>query len=134
MNIMKHKKLAIPSELEMAIVRIRATRNLDWPEACGFASKLLDEKEVEFKKIISAGLNKVYKKELMSQINKSKKTIQEKAYREGFEDAKNQFEIWYYCNTCSEKTVVKQNDNDHKAMIGYMREKGWGHKSCHEKT
>ena len=39
MNIMKHKKLAIPSELEMAIVRIRATRNLDWPEACGFAFK-----------------------------------------------------------------------------------------------
>ena len=32
---------------------------------------------------------------------------------------------------CQERIEMSPNGNDHKAMIGYMREHGWGHASCH---
>jgi hypothetical protein len=57
--------------------------------------------------------------------------IKEKARRAGYNQGKKEHQIWYYCDTCKQRIDVAPNSESHKAMIGYMREGGWGHLSCH---
>lgn len=51
-------------------------------------------------------------------------------YYEGTEDS----EIWFYCNICGKKVLILPNSESHKAIIKYMKEHGWGHKTCHEES
>ena len=52
---------------------------------------------------------------------------------QGYNQAVEDWQIWYYCATCGERIDMDPNDDDHKAMIGYMKEHGWGHPSCHRR-
>ena len=52
---------------------------------------------------------------------------------EGYGDARERFEVWYYCSVCCEPITIEPNSDAHTAMIELMRAKGWGHASCHEK-
>ncbi len=56
--------------------------------------------------------------------------IKETAQSEGYVQAIDDNQIWYYCAVCGERIDMDPNGNDHKAMIGYMKEQGWGHQSC----
>ncbi|MBA7570940.1 hypothetical protein ES708_12696 [subsurface metagenome] len=58
--------------------------------------------------------------------------IKERAHDEGYDQAVEDWQIWYYCATCGKRIDMDPNDDDHKAMIDYMKEHGWGHPSCHE--
>ena len=57
--------------------------------------------------------------------------IKETAWNEGCNRAIRNYQIWYYCNVCGKRIDVKPTDDSHKTMIGYMKEHGWGHASCH---
>ena len=59
--------------------------------------------------------------------------IKDKAWNEGYDQAEKDWQIWYYCSVCGKRMIMSPNDDDHKAMIGYMKEHGWRHKSCHER-
>ncbi|MBA7631978.1 hypothetical protein ES703_39518 [subsurface metagenome] len=59
------------------------------------------------------------------------KEIKQTAFEEGYREAIENCQIWYYCAVCGEQIEMSPNDDDHKAMIGYMKEHGWEHKSCH---
>ena len=59
------------------------------------------------------------------------KEIKEKAYDEGYAQAEKDYQIWYYCAVCRERIDMGPNSDSHKAMIGYMKEHGWAHASCH---
>ena len=50
---------------------------------------------------------------------------------EGYNQAMEEYQIWYYCNVCRKRIYIDPNDNAHKAIIGYMKDKGWAHQSCH---
>ena len=56
--------------------------------------------------------------------------IQEKARRAGYDQGKREHQIWYLCVVCGKRINMSPDDNDHKAMIGYMRERGWAHRQC----
>lgn len=58
--------------------------------------------------------------------------IEGKAWGEGYDEAKEEHQIWYYCNVCGERIDIEPDSDSHKAMIGFMREQGWGHTSCHK--
>ena len=58
--------------------------------------------------------------------------IRETAWGEGYDQAVEESAIWYYCNVCRKRIYIEPNDNAHKAIIGYMKEQGWGHAKCHE--
>jgi len=58
--------------------------------------------------------------------------IKKEAWNKGYNEAKKNYQIWYYCATCGKRIDVEPNSDSHKAMMGYMKEHGWGHKSCHE--
>ena len=57
--------------------------------------------------------------------------IKETAWNEGYDEAEKEYQIWYFCAVCRERIDMEPNSDSHKAMIGYMREHGWGHASCH---
>lgn len=58
--------------------------------------------------------------------------IKDTAAGEGYNQAKKDCQIWYFCNVCRKPIYMEPKGDDHKAMIGYMKEHGWGHPSCHE--
>ncbi len=58
------------------------------------------------------------------------KEIREKAYDEGYDEAKKDYQIWYYCSVCGKRIDMSPNGDSHKAMIGFMKEHGWAHASC----
>ena len=57
--------------------------------------------------------------------------IKEIAYAEGYNQGADDCEVWYYCAVCRKRIEIHPDSNAHKAMIGYMKEHGWGHASCH---
>jgi len=58
--------------------------------------------------------------------------IKEIASGEGYDQAMEEYQIWYYCAVCQKRIDVEPNSDSHKAIIGYMKGHGWGHASCHE--
>ncbi len=61
-----------------------------------------------------------------------KKKVRSEGYNQGHIKAKNEYEIWYYCSVCGGRITVTPNGEAHKAIIGYLKMKGWGHTSCHQ--
>ena len=59
--------------------------------------------------------------------------IKETAWAEGYDQAEKECRIWYLCKVCGEPIYMLPNRDDHKAMMDYMKEHGWGHPSCHER-
>ena len=57
--------------------------------------------------------------------------IEERASGEGYDQAIGEYQIWYYCAVCRKRIDMSPDSDSHKAMIGYMKEHGWGHPSCH---
>jgi hypothetical protein len=57
--------------------------------------------------------------------------IKEKARIAGYDQAKREHQIWYFCAVCGKRIDISPNSESHKAMISYMREHGWGHRDCH---
>jgi hypothetical protein len=57
--------------------------------------------------------------------------IKERARKRGYDQALKEYQIWYYCAVCRKRMDMEPDSDSHKAMIGYMREHGWGHTSCH---
>jgi len=58
--------------------------------------------------------------------------IKETAWSEAYDQAEKDYQIWYFCSVCGKRIDMSPNDGDHKAMIGYMKEHGWGHANCHK--
>ena len=58
--------------------------------------------------------------------------IRRTAWGEGYDQAKKDYQIRYYCAVCRERIDMSPNGNDHKAVIAYMKDHGWGHASCHQ--
>ena len=54
----------------------------------------------------------------------------EEGWSDGFDEAVEDYKITYPCSVCGKPIEMMSGDNDHKAMIGYMKEKGWAHKKC----
>ena len=57
--------------------------------------------------------------------------VKQAAWDEGYSKAAEDYEIWYVCNICGERVSMSPNSESHKAMIGYMKDHGWGHEGCH---
>ena len=55
----------------------------------------------------------------------------EKIKGEAYDQAKKNYQIWYYCAVCRKRIEMLPNSDSHKAIIGYMKEHGWAHSSCH---
>lgn len=61
------------------------------------------------------------------------KQIKEIAHRAGYDQGKQEHQVWYRCAVCGKRIDVQPNSESHKAIIASMRREGWGHRSCHER-
>ena len=59
-----------------------------------------------------------------------RKRGQDEGFENGYNQAREEFEITYLCSVCGRPIDMKPGGEGHKAMVTYMKENGWGHKSC----
>ena len=86
----------------------------------------LEELNISFATFVKSALDR-----LEIKMSKPKKA-REEGYIQGYNKAKEEHQIWYFCNVCQERINISPDSESHKAIIQYMEEHGWGHKSCHE--
>ena len=88
----------------------------------------LEELGISFATFVKDALGR-----LEAKLDKAKEEAFEQGYEQGYEDATKEHQIWYLCNVCRGRIDVSPNSEAHKAIIQYMQENRWGHRSCHEK-
>ena len=54
----------------------------------------------------------------------------DEGWSEGYDEATDDYKILYPCSACGKPVEMKPGDNDHRAMIEYMKEHGWHHGNC----
>ena len=69
-------------------------------------------------------------KESLGLLHTDIEELKQTAWGEGYSQAVEDYEIWYYCAVCGERIDMSPNSDSHKAMIGYMRDHGWAHAGC----
>jgi flagellar biosynthesis/type III secretory pathway protein FliH len=136
----KSIKSMIPWELHIALIKLQGRLESTYEEACNKASQLLDVNSIEFEKAVAAETRNIEKSQVMSKVNKSRKTWTDKGYKKGYGEGHRQghnkgvaeYKITYPCSVCGEKLVMIPDNKDHVAMKKMMINAGWGHSSCHE--
>lgn len=56
--------------------------------------------------------------------------IKEKAWNEGYDQAEEDYEIFFYCSVCNKRVAVLSGSKCHQEIMRYLREAGWGHATC----
>ena len=138
----KSVKTEIPWPLHIALIKLQASEEVSYEEACLLASKFLDTNSETFRKEVEREIMKHDRSQLMSSINKSKKTWTEKGrkkgynegYRDGYSKGTTDFKITYPCSICGNELGMKPGAKDHEAMKGLMRQAGWAHSTCLNKS
>ena len=127
----KSFKTTIPWELQIALIKLQGRMESTYEEACIRASQLLDPNSKEFEKIVADKIRKIKKSQIMSKVNKSRKTWTEKGYKQGYKKGEAEHKITYSCCVCNGELVMKPGENDHIAMKKRMSDAGWAHSRCH---
>ena len=144
------KKKSIPSledfpkSLRMAIARVMARFDLDYPEAMERAAMLVDTNSRIFEEAVANEAEKRYKSRFMTQLNKARATIIVEyegriegsywdGYNKGVKKGKEDYGVWYHCNVCNQIIYITPNSEPHRLVNEFLRARGWGHSECHEK-
>ena len=132
-------KVTIPHELQIEILRIQVEENLSWEDACAKAATLLKTNSEEFKRAVEAEAERRYKSRHMSELDKARKTIEEKAYRKGYEEgytkAMSEDHFYVPCSICGKPMHFSSKDvnwEDVKQVL-YNAFRNWHHTSCGKK-
>jgi hypothetical protein len=133
-----------PKPLRMAIARVMAKFDMDYPEALERAAQLLDINSKIFEEEVEREAERRYKRRFMTQLNKARGTIEKNCERRvnaafqdgfdgGFDEAKKEYGVWYNCIVCSQPIYIAPNSEAHRRVNAFLRSQRWGHSSCHEK-
>jgi hypothetical protein len=133
-----------PRPLRMAVARVMAKYNLDYPEALERAALLIDSNSRVFEKEKDREAERRYKSRFMTQLNKARATIVgeyegriESSYWNGYEAGqkrgKEEYGVWYNCNICNDPIYLTPNSEPHRRINEFLRSQRWGHSSCHKK-
>ncbi len=136
----KSFKTMIPWGLQIALIKLQGRMESTYEEACIRASQLLDPNSKEFEKAVADEVSRFEKSQIMSKVNKSRKTWTEKGYKRGLSEGHKQgykkgeaeHKITYSCSVCNGELVMKPGENDHIAMKKMMSDAGWAHSRCHD--
>ena len=129
----------IPWDLHIALIKLQGRLESTYEEACIQASQLMDINSTKFEKAVADEIRKSEKGQVMSKVNKSRKTWTDKGYKKGYGEGHRQgykkgvaeYKITYPCSVCREELVMMPNNKDHGAMKTMMVNGGWAHSSCH---
>ncbi len=133
---------ALPEKLRMSVVRVMAKYGLDIDAAYEKLAVLADANSSIFDEAVKAAGESLYKRRLMQQMNTARASINNAAnarlsaeygrgHGDGYAKGKADHQVYYYCKVCDKIIYVEPNGEDHKAMVQYMYDHGWGHAACH---
>ncbi len=133
-----------PKSLRMAIAKVMTRFDLDYPEALDRAALLMDINSGLFTEAVNREAEKRYKSRFMTQFNKARATILVEyegrvegshwnGYEKGIKEGKENYGVWYHCNVCNKPMYITPNSEPHRLVNEFLRARGWGHSSCHEK-
>ena len=136
----KSIKSLIPWELHIALIKLQGRLESTYEEACIMASQLMDVNSIEFEKALADETRNIEKSQLMSKVNKSRKTWTDKGYKKGYGEGHRQghnkgvaeYKITYPCSVCGKELIMIPDNKDHVAMKTMMNTGGWAHSSCLE--
>jgi hypothetical protein len=125
----------------MGIIKLQASHECTYDEACIHAVPLLDSNSELFKKAVNAEVSKQDRSSVMTRINKSKASWMEKGRLKGVAEGRSigynegvqEYKIAYSCSVCAGELVMKPGAPDYEAMTLLMKEKGWAHGECVKK-
>jgi len=123
-------KTTIPKELYKAIVRIEASEDLDFADACIKLAKISDINGEAFKKAVQKEATKLAKSRFMRQLNIARETIKANSWEEGYDAGSKKYN--YPCKVCGKMITLTEIDWEPAAK--YLTESGWSHRLCLEKS
>jgi hypothetical protein len=134
-----------PKSLRMAIARVMAKFDLDYPEALEQAALLIDCNSRVFEEAVDREGERRYKSRFMTQLNKGRATIAgeyegkiENSYWNGYDEGTNKgkknYGVWFNCIVCNKPIYIPPNSEPHRLVSEFLRSRRWGHSSCHEKS
>ncbi len=135
----KSMKLNIPWELHIALVKLQGRLESTYEEACITSAQQMDANSTEFEKAVAQETRNIQKSQVMTKVNKSRKTWTDKGYKKGFNEGRKQgykqgvteYKIVYPCSICGKEIVMMPNNPDHVAMKTMLAKGGWAHTACH---
>lgn len=133
-----------PKPLRMAIARVMAKYDLDYPEALERAALLIDSGSRVFQNEVDREAERRFKSRFLTQLNKGRATITGKyeariensfwnGYNKGTSKGKKDYGVWHHCIVCNKPIYITPNSEPHRLVNEYLRSRKWGHSSCHEK-
>lgn len=133
MNSIKFKGkkiiIEISNEFYLTLIRIQGKHNLSFEEACDKAAIMIDPRTDEFNKQVNIKAETLCKSRFMTQLNKSKQTIADKKYDEGFcngyEDKESEYV--FPCGKCNKE--IPMNDEMWELASKFLSGR-WIHVKC----
>ena len=134
-------RVKVPRSLYMAIVKLQASKDLDWEDACVQASQIINE----FEKAVEVRAQRLYNERFMEQLNKARRKIREEGFKEGYDTAlksvfyldpkeASKYGLTYpsciYCGKPLHSVIVDANSNLGKWVLDRIREGRWHHTKC----
>lgn len=86
--------------------------------------------DVKWYDMVKSGHSSIEKEAYYAGLREGKDIGYELGYSEGFDDALKDYRISYPCSVCGKPIEMRSGDDDHKALIDYMKENGWRHAGC----
>jgi hypothetical protein len=80
-----------------------------------------------------------YRSRHFTEQNKAIATVQrdaleraETARNKGWSECFSNYAISYPCSICGGLIYVRPNQEEHRLIVGFLRERGWRHSECHK--
>ena len=127
----------LPDNFRLSFMKLIVKNDInDMDFAWEKAASVLDLNGMLWEKSVNDESERKYRSRFMTQFNKAKGTIEDKAFKHGFEqgmlNGTENYQVWYYCKVCGKRININPNSEVHKVVIDLLNEKGWGHLECHE--
>ena len=126
-------KVSIPRQLQMAIIRLQGAEDLDWEEACTRASVLINRNSEIFKKAVEDRALALYRSRHMSEMNKTRKTIEEKTRDIAVDMTRHEEDNFRVpCKICGENMYFSSTDEnwEEEKKILHQAFADWQHEKC----
>lgn len=123
----------VPWELHKALLSLQVEHDLGFEEACTKAAELIASSGEAFNKSVKREARKLAKGQFMSQLNTARKSIRNKAYREGVEwTRKNEDNFRVPCSICGKDMYFSNRDQNWDKTKADIHETftNWSHTEC----
>jgi hypothetical protein len=132
---------SLPKEMRTPLLNLMHDHKIDdVEEGLVRMAQLAYANNKMFEDLVQKEAEKRYRSRHFIELNKAMATIQkdalaraETARQVGWSEAHGNYAISYPCCVCGGLIYMRPNQEEHRAVIGFLRENGWAHGACLKK-